>query len=299
VTSSVAFVGIGTNLGDRASNLERALEALASLGTIARRSSLYRTQPWGKRNQPWFLNAVVALETQLEPEALLPRLKQIEADMGRVPGERWGPRVIDLDLLLFDEKTIETTGLRLPHPRLRERAFVLVPLSEIDHRFTALRDELPPSELAGVVRVERESVRTMLEERTLSVSDRVRALARFLAETDVVRVRIARGDEEIEVAAPSGRNGSAAGRDDRAHAETPTARIDTIKADLVGIFHVSRPAPSEGDVFDADRELGYIEALGIRTPVHSMGSGRLVSMQTVDGTPVEYGQPLFLVARGR
>ncbi|MBV9718429.1 MAG: 2-amino-4-hydroxy-6-hydroxymethyldihydropteridine diphosphokinase [Candidatus Eremiobacteraeota bacterium] len=300
MTPTVAFIGIGTNLGDRAANVERAVDALRSLGTIARRSSLYRTQPWGKRGQPWFLNAVIALETALTPEALLPQLKQIEARMGRTANERWGPRVIDLDLLLYGDLTIETPELHVPHPHLRDRAFVLVPLSEIDGRFDALRDALPRAELAGVVRVERESALTMLEERPLSAGDRVRALARFLDDSDAIRVRIARGDEEIELAANSRSMAPAAGRNDHGYGtETPAARVDTIKADLVGIFHLSRPVALEGEIFNADRELGYIEALGIRTPVHSMGAGRLVSMQTPDGSPVEYGQPLFLVARGR
>jgi 2-amino-4-hydroxy-6-hydroxymethyldihydropteridine diphosphokinase len=294
-----AYVGIGTNLGDRVANVEQALAALERLGPIIRRSSLYRTAPWGNPQQPWFLNAVVFLETELTPSALLDRLHAVESDLGRVRGMRWGPRTIDLDLLLYDDLEIATPALQLPHPHLRDRAFVVVPLAEIDDRFEALRDSLRASELAGVVRVERESVASMPEEEPASVSERVRALARFLAEGDAVRVRIAQADVDIEVAVRARGDPAVSPSGDRAAAEPSTGRIDTIKADLVGIFHVSRPAPVEGDVLEGDRELGYIEALGIRTPVHSMGGGRLVSVATADGTPVEYGQPLFFVARAR
>jgi 2-amino-4-hydroxy-6-hydroxymethyldihydropteridine diphosphokinase len=298
VSAHRAYVGIGTNLGDRLANVDRALAQLGALGTIRRQSSLYRTQPWGNREQPWFLNAVVALETRLRPRALLDRLRALEVGMGRTHGERWGPRIIDLDLLLYDDLEIATPELRIPHPHLHERAFVLVPLTEIDDRFKTLRDALRASELAGVVRAERESVTAMPEERAYCASERVRALARFLADGDAVRVRIQQGDDDIEIAATPQRLRSPARSEDRAPADAPVHRVDTIKADLVGIFHVSRPAPLEGDVFDGDRELGYIEALGIRTPIHSMGAGRLVSVATADGAPVEYGQPLFLVARG-
>jgi 2-amino-4-hydroxy-6-hydroxymethyldihydropteridine diphosphokinase len=296
VTAHRAYIGIGTNLGDRLANVERALAALGGLGTVLARSSLYRTAPWGKLDQPWFLNAVVLLETQLAPRALLDRLHAIEKDLGRTRGARWGPRTIDLDLLLYDEREIATPALRVPHPHLRERAFVLVPLAEIDDRFVALRDALHASQLAGVARVDRESVAAMSEEGSLSASERVSALARFLTESDAVRVRVQRGDDDIEIAGGTQRVRPPSRAGERA-AEAAAQRVDTIRADLVGIFHVSRPTPGEGDAFDGDRELGYIEALGIRTPVHSMGAGRLVYVATADGTPVEYGQPLFLVAR--
>jgi len=129
------------------------------------------------------------------------------------------------------------------------------------------------------------------------VAERVRALARFLSESDAVRVRIVRGEEEVELARrPQFVSVPAPG--DSAPSDGAMLRLDTIKADLVGIFHVGRPAPLEGDVLESDSELGYIEALGIRTAVHSMGGGRIVSIETDDGEPVEYGQPLFLVARG-
>jgi 2-amino-4-hydroxy-6-hydroxymethyldihydropteridine diphosphokinase len=299
VSAHRAYVGIGTNVGDRLANVDRAISALATLGRLLAHSSLYRTAPWGNREQPWFLNAVVELATPLAPRALLERLQTIENDMGRVRGERWGPRVIDLDLLLYDDLEIATPELRVPHPHLRERAFALAPLAEIDKRFISLRDALHASELAGVVQVERESVTAMSSDRSLSASERVRALARFLAAGDVVRVRVECGEDEVEVVARPSRIVPPAHSGDAAPANVPHQRVDAIKADLVGIFHVSRPAPVEGDVFDGDRELGYIEALGIRTPIHSMGGGRLVAVSTADGTPVEYGQSLFLVARTR
>jgi len=296
VTGHRAYVGIGANLGDRIATVERAIAALGGTGDVVARSSLYRTQPWGRRDQPPFVNAVAIVETRLTPRALLAALQTIEAALGRVAGERWGPRVIDLDLLLYDDARVDEAGLQLPHPRFRERAFVLVPLAEVDARFETLRDALDSADLAGVVAIERELVTTMPEERSLDAAERVRALAHFLAETDAVRVRITRDGEEIEVAGvPVNHAGSAAA--EQVTAGATAARIDAIKADLVGIFHLSRPAPAVDDLVEPDRELGYIEALGIRTPVHSMGGGRLVSMPVADGTPVEYGQPLFLIAR--
>ena len=148
-----AYVGVGANLGDPAANVGRALDLLGELGTVAARSSLYRTKPWGKEDQPWFVNAVALLETALEPPALLERLRALERRLGRVPGERWGPRIIDLDLLAYDDMESGDETLRLPHPHLSERAFVLVPLAEIDERYAVLRDRLEARELAGVVRL--------------------------------------------------------------------------------------------------------------------------------------------------
>lgn len=299
MTTQLAYIGIGSNLGDRAVNAERALQEIAALGTITRISSFYRTAPWGNPDQPWYLNAVVAVETAFPPQPLLGRLRAIEATMGRVRRARWEPRTIDLDLLLYDDLELDEPDLRIPHPYLRERAFVLVPLAEIDGRFAPLRDALSESELAGVVRIERESVKEMPQQRVLPVSERIGALARFLSENDAVRVRIERGDDTIEIAAGGRRRSIAARSRGDTGSDSGSARVDTIKADLVGIFHLSRPAPSDGETVDGDRELGYIEALGIRTPVHSMGAGRIVSVAALDGTPVEYGQPLFLISRGR
>ena len=129
-----ALVALGGNLGDRASVLSRAavvLLAMARRGTF-RSSHLYETSPWGKRDQPDFLNAVVSFETTLDAGALLARLKEIEAQMGRVPSERWGPRILDLDLLDLGGIVHAAGDLTLPHPRISERGFVLVPLCEIE-----------------------------------------------------------------------------------------------------------------------------------------------------------------------
>jgi len=296
VSAHLAYVGIGTNAGDRAENVSRALRELQSVGTLLARSSTYLTAPWGRFDQAEFFNAVVSLETELSPHDLLDALHAIERRLGRTAGERWGPRVIDLDVLLYDDLTIADERLRVPHERLAERAFVLVPLAELDHRFAAMRDALPPSELAGVIRVEREGG-TVMSEISSTISGRVRALANFLSSGDAVRVRIERGSDEIEVARRRQHVDRPRRADDRAVAGTEALRFETIKADLVGIFNLSRPAPSEGETFDGDRELAYIEALGIRTPVHSMGAGRLVRIAATDGSPVEYGQPLFSIAR--
>lgn len=292
-----AYIGIGTNVGDRAGNLSRAFSELEGLGTIVARSSTYRTAPWGRLDQAEFFNAVARIQTALGPHELLDALRAIEWRLGRTGGERWGPRVIDLDLLLYDDVTISDDRLHVPHKHLAERAFVLVPLAELDDRVAAMRDSLPHSELAGVVRVDRESGTVMSPEISTATSERVHALASFLNGGDAVRLRIVRGEDEIELAkrGHADRSGRA---NDRAAPDAAPLRFDTVKADLVGIFHLGRPAPSEGEIFDDDRELGYIEALGIRTPVHSMGPGRLVSIEAADESPVEYGQPLFSIARG-
>ena len=125
----LARIGIGSNLGDREGNVERACVALGAAGTLLRRSRLYLTQPWGESNQPEFVNAAALLETSLEPRALLAALKKIEGELGRVPAKRWGPRAIDLDILAYDDVEMDEPDLVLPHPRLLERAFALVPLA--------------------------------------------------------------------------------------------------------------------------------------------------------------------------
>ena len=148
-----AYVGVGANLGDAAGAVARALDALGLLGTVVRRSSLYRTPPWGRTDQPDFVNAVALLETPRSPRELLDALQALETKLGREPGERWGPRALDLDILTYDAATIDEPGLRIPHPHLLERAFVLVPLAEIDPAYVALRDALAPEEIAGIERL--------------------------------------------------------------------------------------------------------------------------------------------------
>jgi len=125
------FIALGSNLGDRQNNLDRALEALAATVRITSRSSVHETDPAYVIDQPSFLNMVVAGETELAADPLLSELKRIEADIGRVPTRRNGPRVIDLDILYYADQVIETDVLTVPHPRIAERFFVLEPLCEI------------------------------------------------------------------------------------------------------------------------------------------------------------------------
>ena len=131
-----AYIGLGSNLGsrhgDRSRHLELALEALGCAGVVGRVSSVYETDAWGVPDeQPNYLNQVAALETTLGPGALVKTMLKIEADIGRVRTERYGARIIDLDVLLLGDVVIDEPGVQIPHPRLHERAFVLVPLSEI------------------------------------------------------------------------------------------------------------------------------------------------------------------------
>jgi 2-amino-4-hydroxy-6-hydroxymethyldihydropteridine diphosphokinase len=128
---ATAYIGLGSNLGDRMATLRTAMQRLEKLGRITGVSSLYETKPVGYLEQPRFLNAVVALETALAPGDLLRALLDIERDLGRTRSFADAPRTLDLDLLLVDDLTLETTELTLPHPRLHERAFVLVPLAEV------------------------------------------------------------------------------------------------------------------------------------------------------------------------
>jgi 2-amino-4-hydroxy-6-hydroxymethyldihydropteridine diphosphokinase len=126
-----AYLGLGTNLGDREANLEEAITRLERLGAITKRSQVIETEPWGFTDQPRFLNMVVALQTDLPPDCLLTELKSIENEMGRVATFRYGPRLIDLDILLYGDKAVELPGLNIPHPRMAERSFVMEPLAEI------------------------------------------------------------------------------------------------------------------------------------------------------------------------
>lgn len=127
------FIGIGSNAGDRAGNCHGALLRISEAEgvKVVAASSLYETEPWGKTDQPGFINAVAGLETSLSPEALFELLKSIETAMGRVVTEKWGPRLIDLDILFYDDLILKGHDLCIPHRHLHERAFVLVPLSEI------------------------------------------------------------------------------------------------------------------------------------------------------------------------
>ena len=125
-------IGLGTNVGDRLDNLARAIDALrARVGSLTAVSRVYASEPIGFRDQPEFWNAVVLLHTALAPVHVLERTQEIEQQLGRVPTFRHGPRVIDLDLLLYDDDVVDTDLLIVPHPRLHERAFALRPLAEL------------------------------------------------------------------------------------------------------------------------------------------------------------------------
>lgn len=130
-----AGISLGSNIGDKASSIEAALSALDCCAGIrvVKRSRLYRTEPWGEPDQDWFLNACAVIDTSLSPPDLLQRCLDIETTLGRDRrgGRRWGPRAIDLDLLFYDDITLSEPSLALPHPHIFDRAFVLVPLSEV------------------------------------------------------------------------------------------------------------------------------------------------------------------------
>jgi 2-amino-4-hydroxy-6-hydroxymethyldihydropteridine diphosphokinase len=128
-----AYIGLGSNLGDRVASLRAALDSLdATPGVrVEAVSGIYESQPWGVVDQPAFANAVVEVETDLAPLELLDALKRVEAAAGRTAGVRYGPRPLDLDLLLFGDEEVDLPRLTVPHPRLLERDFVVTPLLEI------------------------------------------------------------------------------------------------------------------------------------------------------------------------
>ncbi len=143
------YLGLGTNLGDRVANLIEATRRLGEIpgSTVVRSSPIYETEPVGPRDQGWYLNAVVAVDTRLEAPALLRAVKEIERAMGRQPSVRWGPRLIDVDILIHGATSIASSELTIPHRELWNRRFVLVPLADV----------LPPGPLRNqvVARLER------------------------------------------------------------------------------------------------------------------------------------------------
>jgi len=128
-----AYIGIGSNLGIPEENCTKAIEKISSTKDIKiiSKSSFYQTEPIGEVQQGWFVNSAIKIETDLSPENLLSVLLNLELAMGRTRKEKWGPRLIDLDLLLYDNLVLEKKGLTLPHPEIQNRNFVLVPMSEI------------------------------------------------------------------------------------------------------------------------------------------------------------------------
>jgi 2-amino-4-hydroxy-6-hydroxymethyldihydropteridine diphosphokinase len=129
---AIVHIGIGSNLGNRQENCREAVRLLAeNCVKVLRQSFLIETEPWGVEDQPRFINQAVEAETALSPEELLHLLKDIEKAMGRKDSVRWGPRIIDLDILFYDDLVLDTPELTIPHPLLQERDFVLLPLAEI------------------------------------------------------------------------------------------------------------------------------------------------------------------------
>jgi 2-amino-4-hydroxy-6-hydroxymethyldihydropteridine diphosphokinase len=127
----VVYLALGSNMGNRHANLKAAINNLTPQMSVKSRSSVYETPPWGFTEQAPFLNQVLMVTTYLVPETLLSHLKRLETALGRIPNFQNGPRLIDLDILFFDDLVTDTLRLTIPHPRLQERAFVLVPLAEI------------------------------------------------------------------------------------------------------------------------------------------------------------------------
>jgi 2-amino-4-hydroxy-6-hydroxymethyldihydropteridine diphosphokinase len=125
------YLALGTNLGDRLTNLKQAISALTPQMEVQTKSQVYETPPWGYEEQPKFLNQVIKAQTYLEPESLLKHLKRLEVALGRKASFQNGPRLIDIDLLFYDDLVLNQPALVLPHPRLHERGFVLLPLMDI------------------------------------------------------------------------------------------------------------------------------------------------------------------------
>ena len=130
----IAYIGIGSNLGDKLNQCEKAISKILKVDRhkLLAKSSFFKTHPLGYPSQDWFVNGVIKIETDLEAPELLETLKTIESQLGRKKTFRWGPRMIDLDILFFDDLKIHTEELQIPHPHLQDRQFVLIPLAEID-----------------------------------------------------------------------------------------------------------------------------------------------------------------------
>lgn len=128
-----AAIGLGSNVGDKRENIARAIASLTEAGDIrlVSRSRDYRSAPWGVPDQDWFVNAAITVATKLTPMQLLLRCQKVENDMGRVRRQKWGPRLIDVDVLTYRGETIDSPDLKVPHPYIAQRGFVLLPLKEI------------------------------------------------------------------------------------------------------------------------------------------------------------------------
>lgn len=307
---AIASIGLGSNLGDSVGNVEAAIAALDELGTVRARSSLYRTRAWGVADQPDFVNAAVSLETERPPRALLDALKALEIRLGRHESYRWGPRTIDLDILAYDALSLREPDLVIPHERLRERAFALAPLAEIDASFAAAYDALSATERGTVQRIRGARTRSRAAVNWDESLERVRSAAEFCASAGLARLRIDEADVTIEMrrtprekpparlenapelAADAVATAAVSGNGSIAHDDRPAT---VLKAEFVGIVRLCRPSVSEGSILGEDRELAFVESLGIRNPVRSGGAGRIARMFVTDGQAVEYGQPLFAI----
>lgn len=154
--TTLVFIGLGTNQGDRFYNLRQAVLKLPPKVVPLKLSSVYETPPWGFLEQPYFLNQVIKAHTRLSPPSLLKYLKHIERRVGRQPTFRYGPRLIDLDILFYDNQIFESSELVIPHPDLHNRAFVLIPLAEIEPDFhhpvlgKTIKELLPAVDSRGI-----------------------------------------------------------------------------------------------------------------------------------------------------
>ena len=151
------YLALGSNVGNRAANLKAAIAALSPQMELKAKSKIYETPPWGYTNQEKFLNQVVKVQTYLEPEPLLKHLKRLEVALGRVPTFQNGPRLIDIDILFYDDLVFESPLLKIPHPHLHERGFVLVPLMDIAPdllhpvRQQSIRELIAYCDVSGIV----------------------------------------------------------------------------------------------------------------------------------------------------
>ena len=152
----IVYLALGSNLGNRAANLKEAIASLAPQMELKAKSSVYETPPWGFKDQEMFLNQVLRVETYLKPELLLRHLKRLEIALGRQASFKNGPRMIDMDILFYDDLMLETPTLVIPHPHVHERGFVLVPMMDIAPDFThpvkkkAIRELVAFSDVSGI-----------------------------------------------------------------------------------------------------------------------------------------------------
>ena len=150
----IVYLALGTNLGDRLSNLKQAIAALTPQLEVKAKSQVYETPPWGFEDQPKFLNQVIKATTYLEPEPLLKHLKRLEVALGRQESFPNGPRLIDMDILFYDDLVLDKPSIVIPHPRLHERGFVLLPLMEIAPNLVHPVNKKSVSEMAKLCSLE-------------------------------------------------------------------------------------------------------------------------------------------------